>query len=181
VKTNEELLNKIRRSSKLLEISRIMGRYIKMITDKRKKSFEYGLGQKYDISSGNNLNLCLSSEMALLSTPETQPLFIRKYQIKRLKQYRKRERITKGQGDIIVCVDESSSMKDCVLWAKALAFALIDIVAKDNRKFALIRFSTDVTTHYFIPGLYTSQNIITAIEGFRNGGTDFEKPLNDLG
>ena len=179
-KTNEELLNKVRRNPKLLEISRIMGRYIKMIADKRMNSYEYGLGQKYDITLGKSINLCLSSEMALLGTPATQPLFIKKYTGGKLKQYRKREREVKGNGDIIVCVDESASMTDCILWAKALAFALLDIATKGNRKFALVRFATEVITHYFLPGQYTSEHLINAIEGFMRGGTDFEKPLREV-
>jgi uncharacterized protein with von Willebrand factor type A (vWA) domain len=178
-KSNEELLNNIRRNPKLLEISRIMGRYIKMIADKRMNSFEYGLGQKYDITQGKNLNLCLSAEMALLGTPETQPLFVKKYMSGKLNQYRKREREVKGEGDIIVCVDESASMTDTILWAKALAFALLDIATKGNRKFALVRFTTKLITHLFRPGEYTSQNLITAIEGFMRGGTNFEKPLKE--
>jgi uncharacterized protein with von Willebrand factor type A (vWA) domain len=174
-----EILNKVRRNPKLLEISRIMGRYIKMIADKRQNSFEYGLGQKYDITFGKNLNLCLSSELALLATPETQPLFIKKFMGGKLKQYRKREREIKGQGDIIVCVDESYSMKDTILWAKALAFALLDIATKGKRKFALVRFSSDFETHLFLPNEYTPQDLITAIEAFKGGGTNFEKPLKE--
>ncbi|MDR2531744.1 MAG: VWA domain-containing protein [Oscillospiraceae bacterium] len=179
VKANEEVLSKVRRNPKLLEISRIMGRYIKMIAEKRKNSFEYGLGQKYDISLGKNLNLCLSSEMALLGTPETQPLFMKKYIEGKLKQYRKREPEVKGQGDIIVCVDESLSMNDnnYILWAKALAFALLDIATKGKRKFAMVRFCERTETHLFLPNEYTSQDLITAIEGFMRGGTNFEKPL----
>ena len=179
IKSNEEVLCKIRRNPKLLEISRIMGRYIKIVADKRKNSFEYGLGQKYDVTNGKNLNLCLSSEMALLGTRETQALFIKKYMTGNLKQYRKREPEVKGQGDIIVCVDESYSMEDgnLIIWAKALEFALLDITTKGKRKFAMIRFCTNIVTHLFLPGQYTSDDMITAIEGFLKGGTSFEKPL----
>ena len=79
----------------------------------------------------------------------------------------------------IVCVDESASMDGCILWAKALAFALLDIATKSKRKLALVRFCTDIETHLFVPGEYTSQDLITAIEGFMNGGTNFEKPLGE--
>ena len=180
VKANEDILNQVRRNPKLLEMSRILGRYLKMFTDKKKNAFDYGLGDKHDITLGNNLSLCLSSELALLSTPETQPLFVRKYQLKRLKQYRRRERITKGQGDIIVCVDESYSMTDVILWAKAVAFTLLDIATKSKRKFALIRFSNDIETHLFLPEQFTPQDIFTAVDGFMNGGTNFEKPLGEV-
>jgi uncharacterized protein with von Willebrand factor type A (vWA) domain len=179
VPQDESIINKVRRNPKLLEISRIMGRYIKMIAEKRKNSFEYGLGQKYDITQGKNLNLCLSSEMALLGTPETQPLFMKKYMEGKLKQYRKREPEVKGQGDIIVCVDESESMEKLILWAKALSFALLDIATKGKRKFAMVRFCERTETHLFLPNEYTSQDLIEAIEGFMCGGTNFEKPLTE--
>jgi uncharacterized protein with von Willebrand factor type A (vWA) domain len=150
-----------------------------MIADKRQNSYAYGLGQKYDITLGKNLNLCLSSELALLATPETQPLFAKKFMGGKLKQYRKREREVKGRGDLIVCVDESYSMKDMILWAKALAFALLDIAAKAKRKLALVRFCTEFDTHIFVPGEYSQQDMIAAIEAFRSGGTDFETPLRE--
>ena len=180
IKANEEIISKVRRNPKLLEISRILGRYLKMLADKRMNSFEYGLGQKYDITTGKNLNLCLSSELALLAAPETQPLFIKKFMGGKLKQYRRREREIKGQGDIIVCVDESSSMKNAILWAKALAFCLLDIAAKAKRNFALVRFSDLSKTHYFRPGAFTTQDIFAAVDGFLRGGTNFENPLREI-
>ena len=39
------------------------------------------------------------------------PLFVKKYQQRRLKQYRRREPIHKGMGDIICCLDESGSTR----------------------------------------------------------------------
>ena len=124
---------------------------------------------------------CLSSELALLGAPETEFLFMRKYEQKRLLQYRKRTEIVKGKGDMIVLIDESSSTREVQAWAKAFALAMLDIAAKDNRKFAMVHFasSRNVKTDLFEPGRYSSADVLRAAEQFFGGGTDFEAPLTE--
>ena len=109
IPTNKELLEHVKNSEELLRIARSLGKYKELIADKRKNGFAYGRGEKYDLTFGNDINNCLSSELALLGTPETEILFMRKYEQKRLTQYRKRSEIIKGKGDMIVLVDESWS------------------------------------------------------------------------
>jgi len=179
---NRELLRKVRANPALAEVGKILGRYRDVICQKRRNSFSYGLGEKYDVTTGSNINLCLASELALLASPETQTLFLRKFQLHSLKQYRKRERTVKGAGDVIVCLDESGSMKDVLAWGKALALALLDIAARDKRKFALVHFSAakDIKTDLFLPGEYSGEDIFNAAEhNFNGGGTDFETPLRE--
>ena len=158
-----------------------MGKYKELITDKRKNGFAYGRGEKYDLTLANDINSCLSSELALLGTPETEILFMRKYEQKRLAQYRKRTEIIKGKGDMIVLVDESSSTREVQAWAKAFALAMLDIAARDNRKFAMVHFASakNVRTDLFEPGHYTSADVISAAEQFFGGGTNFEAPLTE--
>ena len=63
----------------------------------------------------------------MLASPQTLPLFVKKYQQRRLKQYRRRELIHKGMGDIICCLDESdSTCGDAAAWGKAVAMTLLD-------------------------------------------------------
>ena len=176
---NRELLNHVKNSSELQKIAKSLGKYREMMLDKRKNGYSYGLGEKYDITTGNSINDCLSSEIALLGTPETEILFIRKYEQKRLLQYRKRTQTVKGKGDMIVLVDESSSTRDVQAWAKAFALSLLDIAAKDKRKFAMIHFASrdNVKVDLFEPGKYSSADVISAAEQFFGGGTDFEAPL----
>lgn len=178
IKSDKELLQKIRANPKLLEVSRILGKYLNILADKRKNSFTYGLGQKYDITTGNNINLCLGGDLALLGTAETQGLFMKKHMNKSLKQYRKREHSVKGCGDIIVCIDESGSMIDDIAWAKAFALALLDIAMRDKRKCAVIRFDTDVYEHLFLPNTFVVEDMMKFAEDFLGGGTNFMKPLD---
>lgn len=177
-----KILERVRYDQKLFEISKLLGKYKEMLIDKRKNSFTYGEGEKYDLTTGNDINACLSSDMALLSTPQTQPLFIRKYMSQGLTQYRKREAVTKAKGDIIVCVDGSGSMNSKIAWAMALALALQEIAAEDNRKFALIQFGAkdELRMNEFLPGLYTLEDIMDAASHFFDGGTNFERPLNEV-
>ena len=178
---NRDLVEHVKNSSKLLEIAKILGKYKEIIADKRKNGFAYGLGEKYDITYGNDINSCLSSEMALLGTRETEVLFMRKYEQKRLMQYRKRTPIVKGKGDIIVLLDESSSTIPVANWAKAFALAMLEIATKDKRKFALVHFSSkdEIKTDIFIPGEYFVEDMMEAAEHFFCGCTDFETPLNE--
>lgn len=178
---NKALLEHVKKSEELLRIARSLGKYRELITDKRKNGFAYGRGEKYDLTLGNDINNCLSSELALLGTPETEILFMRKYEQKRLLQYRKRTEVIKGKGDMIVLIDESYSTRSVKAWAKAFALALLDIATKDNRKFAMVHFSSadQIKTDLFEPGHYTSADVIRAAEQFFDGGTDFEAPLTE--
>ena len=96
----------VRNNDTLKKISVMLGKYREIIADKRKNSFSYGLGEKYDITYGNDISNCLSSELALLGAPETEILFFKRYYEKHLQQYRKREPSVKGDGDIDIAPEK---------------------------------------------------------------------------
>ena len=178
---DRELLQYVKNSEELLKIAKSLGRYKEIITDKRKNGYTFGRGEKYDLTYGNDLSDCLTSQLALLGTPEAEILFMRKMEQRRLTQYRKRTEIIKGKGDMIVLVDESSSTREVQAWAKAFAFAMLEIAAKEKRKFALVHFASasNIKTDLFEPGKYTSADVMCAAEQFFGGGTDFEAPLTE--
>jgi len=118
----------------------------------------------------------------MLATPETQPLFLRKYQRKQIKQYRRREPIYKGAGDIICCLDESgSTCGELASWGKAVALTLLEIAESDGCKYALVHFSGpgNFKTDAFLSRQYSLEDKIRAAETFLDGGTDFHTPLNE--
>ena len=179
---DRELLERVRNNTMLLGITRQLGRMKETLSELRKNDYAHGRGEKYSITRGRDLKTLLSGELALLASPATTPLFLRKYNAKGLLQYAKRERIRKGYGDIIVCLDESASTKgEAAEWGKALALAVQDICAREGRKFALIHFSgkEELRTDRFLPGQYTTDDLLSAAEHFFDGGTDFETPLRE--
>ena len=179
---NYDLLDRVKHDPMLLGITRQLGRMKEMLSDLRKNDYVRGRGEKYSITRGRDLKNLLSGELALLASPATTPLFLRRYNAKGLLQYAKRERVHKGHGDIIFCLDESASTEgENAAWGKALALAVQDICAHEGRKFALIHFSgeNELRTDRFLPGQYTADDLLSAAEHFFDGGTDFETPVRE--
>lgn len=173
------LLERVRESPTLREITQYLGRYKELLAQMRKNSYAYGRGEKYTLEYGNKLGQALSSEFALLARKETVPLFLRKLQRRALKQYRRRESVCKGSGDIICCLDESDSAKRDAPWGKAVALTLLDAAMAGGRRFALIHFSSRgrFQTDLFRPGQYSAQDVLAAAETYLTGGTDYETPM----
>jgi uncharacterized protein with von Willebrand factor type A (vWA) domain len=175
------VVDRVRKSATLSEVAKHLGRFREMMANARKNGYAYGRGEKYALESGNDLNRVLTSEFSMLAAPATMPLFLRKYQNKKLQQYKRREPVYKGAGDIIMCLDESDSAKADAPWGKAVALALLDAAMAGGRKFALIHFSGNgnYKTDVFLPGGYNTDDVFAAVETFLDGGTNFETPLSE--
>ena len=179
---NTGLLDLVRKSQVLKDISRYLGRFREIFAQGKRNGYAYGRGEKYSLELGNNLSRALTSELAMLASPKTIPLFLQKYQRKQIKQYQRREPIYKGMGDIICCLDESISTRgDPAAWGKAVALTLLEIAADSGRSFALIHFAGtgEFKTDLFRPGEYTMRDKLSAAETFLNGGTDFQTPMKE--
>ena len=179
---NTGLLDLVRKSDVLKNISKYLGRFREIFAQGKRNGYAYGRGEKYSLELGNNLSRVLTSELAMLASPKTVPLLLQRYQRKQIKQYQRREPIYKGMGDIICCLDESiSTAGDPAAWGKAVALTLLEIAAGSGRSFALIHFagSGDFQTNIFRPGEYTMQDKLSAAETFLNGGTNFETPMSE--
>lgn len=179
---NLQLLAQVRKSPKLRDISRYLGRFREIFAQGKRNGYTYGRGENYSLELGCDLSRAITSELAMLAAPETIPLFLRKYQQRQIKQYRRREPVYKGMGDIICCLDESGSTQgDAEAWGKAVAMTLLEIAAEQGRKFALIHFSGPGSLHtdLFLPGEYSAEDKLRAAETFLGGGTNFETPLQE--
>lgn len=178
---NMEILKRTAASQKLRYIAQFLGRYKEMLNSKRLAGYTYSRGEKYDIEYGNKISRALTSELSLLSAPELIPLFIRKYQNKGLKQYRRREAEYKGRGDIIVCLDESSStFGENNAYGMAVAMVLYEICRVNGANFALIHFSTEVKVDYYPKGeIPEPSRLMDTAETLLGGGTNFEKPIKE--
>lgn len=179
---NRVILDKVAASPVLREISRRLGRLLELVAEGKKNGYAYGRGEKYTIERGNDLSHVLSSEFAYLALPEAIPKFIQKYQRKALMQYRRRQPVYKGCGDIIMCMDDSSSTAgEDNAWGKAAAMALLKVAGEHGRKFALVHFSSAGSYHtdIFLPGRYGPDQMMRTAELFLGGGTNYETPLRE--
>ena len=179
---NKALLERVRASDILRDIAKYLGRFREIFAQGKRNGYTHGRGEKYSLELGSDLSRALTSELAMLAAPETLPLFLRKYQRRQIKQYRRREPIYKGAGAMICCLDESGSTAgECAAWGKAVALTLLDIAESEGRKFALIHFSGPgrFQTDRFLPKQATVEDKLRAAETFLDGGTDFCTPMNE--
>ena len=179
---NDALIERVKQNGGLLMIARYLGRMREMLARKKRNDYAYGRGEIYSIEHGNDLTRLLSSEYQTLASPRTLPLFLRKYQQGELLQYTRRERIFKGMGDRIVCLDESQSTEgENAAWGKALAYVLLEDSMQGKHRFALIHFASSgrFQTDIFEPGRYTKEDILRSAEVFLGGGTNFETPMRE--
>ena len=179
---NADLLALVRKSQVLRDIAKYLGSFREIFAQGKRNGYAYGRGEKYALALGHDLSRALTSELAMLASPQTVPLFLRKYQRGQIKQYQRREPIYKGMGDIICCLDESDSTEgDPAGWGKAVALTLLEIAADSGRSFALIHFSRlgRFQTDLFRPGAYTMADKLCAAETFLGGGTNFQTPMNE--
>jgi len=79
---NTDLLVKVRSSKTLQMVAKYLGRFREIIAQGRRNGYAYGRGEKYSLELGNDLSRALSSEFAMLASPQTAPLFLKKYQQK---------------------------------------------------------------------------------------------------
>lgn len=181
MEADRALVERVCRNGTLMEVARHLGRLKELINGKRKSGYAYGRGEKYTVELGGDINRVLDSEFAMLATPETLPLFLRKLQKKGLKQYRRREPISKGSGDIICMLDESDSAEEAAPWCKAVALALLDVAIQGKRRFAMIHFSSTgkFRTDIFLPGQFDREKVLGAAETFLGGNTDYVTPLRE--
>src|SRR5262249_55916180 len=96
-----------------------------------------------------------------------------------------RAREEKGRGPLIVCLDGSSSMAgEKEIWSKAVTLTLLDIAARQRRRFRSICFASAETPLQMVC-LNTGQRysplihpVFTPAEFFRGGGPYSQKPLS---
>ena len=180
METKKEIVDRVKKNRRFELMAKLVGRYREIAAQEMKNDYTYGRGERYDIELGNDLSRLITSEYAYLSMPETMPLFIKKYQAKGLKQYRRRDRVKKGCGNMIVCADESDSTKGGKdFWCKALSIALLDITIRNNKNFAYVHFSTDVLINEINRTNYNSKSVMDMASVFLGGGTNFEKALTE--
>lgn len=130
----------------LIRLAKIIGRSGDGIME---TSGSFASASKSDIggiTTGNDLNSLLPSELAMLSEPSTQNLFYKNYVTHRLQTFSSMSHENKGkkhrEGPIIICMDGSSSMAgEPVMVAKALTLAICIIAQRKKRPVLIIKYS----------------------------------------
>ncbi|HRG48650.1 MAG TPA: VWA domain-containing protein [Leptospiraceae bacterium] len=148
------------------------------------------------IHESDDLGSMIPSEIALLSSPELETVFFKKYTEKKLQtfEYQSRSKTFTEEeiqdkrlkakpldkGPIIICVDTSGSMHGTPEQvAKTLCFALLKIAIQENRKCYLISFSTGIQTLNLTDLKNSLSLILDFLSMSFHGGTDATPALEE--
>jgi uncharacterized protein with von Willebrand factor type A (vWA) domain len=190
ISTMAYLQNKIANEKEILMLIKKLGRS-KKENEENKIHRKYSLetaNEVMGIKNGKDLNSLLPSELSLLHNPILKKYFYVKYNENRLLNYDLRgfeikntkESLEKGDGPIIMCIDNSSSMKGrSELVAKSVVLHILREIFKSGRKAYLISFSSKGDIKELeLNG--DEKNILHAVNFMKKeffGGTDFVGPI----
>ncbi|MFC2947635.1 vWA domain-containing protein [Virgibacillus sediminis] len=171
-----ELADNMAANAQMKEIAEWAGRF-KQIARKKQKSKHDRTTSRSGVTLGNNPERLLSSELALYKNESTRMEFLRRFAQRRTRQHDTKGKDTLGQGPIILCLDQSGSMKNLDTQSKGFALALMSIAKKQHRDFAFIPFSGSAYKYIFKRGRIKGNDMVEVCENFLGGGTNFEAPL----
>ncbi|MFA8439192.1 hypothetical protein [Pueribacillus sp. YX66] len=159
------------------EIAEWVGRFAKIARTKQKMKHKDSTEQS-GVEQGNDLARVLPSGLVQYTNPATKNDFLKRFAEGQLMQYEQKGKESLGQGSIILCLDQSGSMKDLDNQAKAFAIALMAIAKRQKRNFVYIPFNWNVgNVRTFPKGKITPSEIVEIAREFMGGGTVFTDPL----
>jgi uncharacterized protein with von Willebrand factor type A (vWA) domain len=180
-KARMKLAARIHNNKKLREMADMIGRMVRLALGEQARKIIHGHDEVHDIELGQDIYRVLPSDLALLSIPETELLFYKRFSERELLQYQLRGTEKVARGAIICMIDSSGSMSgQREIWSKAVGIALLNIANKQNRDFYAILFSSrhdQMREWYFPRGKGEVEDVLDFAEYFIGGGTDFEMPI----
>lgn len=177
----QELRTALQKNQKLRKILKIAGRMKASAIQKQRSKATHGREELCDVVSGSDLSRLVPSELANLATPTTEALLYRKLMENAAQVYELRGKVSIAEGPIILAVDESGSMagqRD--MWAKGVAFAMMEIAARQKRPFAYVHFDSRVTRTDEIsqPRSVDLKQLEEFCNYFTGGGTSIRNALD---
>ncbi len=178
------LAQRVGQSKRLQQLAQLCGRFTRIALAVQRSRVQHPPDEVTNITFGDDLELVLPSELALLADPDLEDLFFLRFAEKSLLQYELIGSEKQGRGPIIVALDESYSMVSTFagstyskeLWSKAVTLALLAIARLQKRDFVVIHFASrgQLQLHRFPKGEGSYPDVIATMDSFFGGGTDFE-------
>lgn len=186
IKEKLAIAKSVNKSAKLQKIAAISGRFTRIALQQQKTKVKHPPDEITSIKTGGGIERLLPSEMALLTAPVLEDLFLLKFTEQALMQYDLDGQEPQGQGPIIIAIDESGSMAGGCdgltgeIWSKAVMLGLLSIARLQKRDFAVLHFSgeNDLKVELFPNGECPPSQLIACASFFYGGGTVFEPWMN---
>ena len=171
------LAEQLSQQETLIKVAEMAGRFKKIAQKKFKTSSNLTMERKA-MTLGNQISNVIPLDLANYILPQSRVDFLKRLAEAQTITFDNRNKQKLGKGPIIICLDESSSMKTIHLESKAFCLALLFLAKRQKRDLAIIPFSSDIgETFYFLKGHASTEKIVAFSNSFLGGGTNFEKPL----
>jgi uncharacterized protein with von Willebrand factor type A (vWA) domain len=177
------VFKRVRNSAQLKRICELAGKYRRMAQSKQRQKVTHGYDDMIGVVMDGDISKLLPVELSSLVDPDLELDALRRIAERQAfcREYRGVEET--GKGPIVICVDESGSMKgEAIANAKAFALALAWIARKQKRWCAMVSFSGSSRGIYHVlrPEKWDEVGLMAWLEHFYNGGTTMEVPLRTL-
>jgi uncharacterized protein with von Willebrand factor type A (vWA) domain len=172
------LAEKIAADKRMLEIAEWAGRFKQIAIKKQKSKHTEGIERK-GVIAGDVIERLLPIELGLYKHPTTKIDFLRRFAEKETMMFEQSGKDSLGKGPIVLCLDQSGSMRKLDTQSKGFALALLSIAKKQKRDFCLVLFSTRTDVKVFEKGKIKTEDLIDLAQKFLSGGTDFSLPLTE--
>lgn len=204
----EEYAESLQRDRQLRELAELLGRWQEAENELKEQKFSspmpkeawkpnpYGKSEIIGIHHSDNIGSVLPSEIALLSSPETEVILAKKYAEKKLLTFQHRSEDvsheqemkemlahrleTDKRGPMIMLIDTSGSMFGAPeRIAKALALAILNIAMDQERRAFLISFSTGIQTLELTGKMKEISGMVDFLKMSFHGGTDLHPAMEE--
>ena len=174
-----ELSRRVSTSERLRRLVEMAGRLKHIAAVKQRCKVDRAASELTAIGRGADIGRVLPSELVLLAHPASALEFARRFTERGLFQYELTDTEVLARGPIVVCLDQSSSMEGPKeVWSKALALAMLEVAAQQNRSCRVVHFNGAVVRVDDWPaGRADPVALLESMETFAGGGTNFVAPL----
>lgn len=175
-----DIFERIQSNPKLRAIMDLAGSYRRCAQGQQRGKTSHGHDEIVGIEMDNDVSRLLAVELSKMADPELELDLMRRFVERQTLCQDVRSPEKTGRGPIVVCVDESGSMrKDGRIYhAKAFALAMLWIARHQNRHCVLSSFAKKVGTHLIIPPTGDhDEALLDWLEHFYSGGTTYDYPL----
>lgn len=178
-----KLFQQIRNDADLRRIIDLAGRYRRVGQSKQRQKKIHGRDDLVGIEMSGDVARMIPAELAMLTIEELELDTLRRIAERQVlsRQYRGIEPVAKGP--IVICVDESGSMRgDKIENAKAIALSLGWVAKFQKRWCAFVGFAggTEGTRLAMPPGKWDQDALIEWLTHFYGGGTTLDVPISEV-
>lgn len=180
-----DIWQRLRDNTHLQRILELAGRALRTADKKHKTSVAGAAGEYHGVERGDDVQRLLPGELAMLrnSNKLVRLNALLRISEKQTLQYGLMGKDVKVKGDMVVLVDQSSSMRDSDGrddWAKAVAIACVSRARQEKRTAHVVTFNGDIIAEYTSePGdkAGSLEDLLSPILQKPYGGTSFDRAL----